>query len=320
MKNKLYMAPILGISNCIYRNIYDRLFDGYDSAIAPFVSACNVENVNSRVLKDLFPERNTARFELIPQIIGKEAKAFISVAKAMYELGYETVNWNLGCPLKKVRNKQRGSGLLPYPDTIVSILDELIAALPNKVSIKVRLGSEDDTEIFRLLPLLNKIPLKDITIHPRTGLQMYGGTVDVDAFEKALALTTHTVIYNGDIFSKDQFDALVTRFPTINQWMIGRGGVVNPFLPEEIKSIRSCSADEKNIRFKQLHAEIFNTYKEELDGTAHVIAKMKEHWFYWSQAFEQSHKILSKISRSKSESNYSSIVDELFDGPVKLII
>lgn len=312
MNQKLYMAPILGISSCIYRNIYDRSFDGYDFAITPFIAACNVETVNSRVLKDLFLERNTAGFELIPQIIGKDAKDFISVAKAIADLGYKTVNWNLGCPLKKVRNKQRGSGLLPYPEKIVDILKEVTAALEIDVSIKVRLGSEDNTELYRLLPLLDDIALKDITIHPRTGLQMYGGTADIDAFERALGLTKHTVIYNGDIFSKEQFYHLVDRFPTVGQWMIGRGGIINPFLPEEIKCIRTCSKDEKLVRLKQFHFDIFAAYKEELDGPAHVINKMKEHWFYWAQAFCDRKKILAKISKTQAIGKYESIVEKIF--------
>lgn len=320
MGNKLYMAPILGISNCIYRNIFDRLFNGYDYAMAPFISACNVETVNSKVLKDLFPERNSASFKIIPQLIGKDAKDFISVARAIYDLGYETVNWNLGCPLKKVRNKKRGSGLLPYPDEIVSLLETIISAIPNKISIKVRLGCEKGDELFKLLPMLDELPLEDITIHPRTASQMYSGQADIDAFEKALGLTKHKVIYNGDIYSTEDFSYLSERFPQIKDWMIGRGGIINPFLTEEIKELRVSDASEKIIRFRELHYKIFEAYQLELDGPAHLLAKMKEHWYYWSQAFVDSRKKMLTLARTKDLQKYQEQVNLIFSDDSQLLI
>ena len=44
------------------------------------------------------------------------------MAKALHDLGYEEVNWNLGCPHKPVRKKQRGSGLLPHPERVDALL------------------------------------------------------------------------------------------------------------------------------------------------------------------------------------------------------
>lgn len=312
MKQQLYMAPILGITNCTYRNVYSYMFKGYDYAMTPFISACNVESVNSRVLRDLFHERNTVGFELIPQILSKDPKGFISVARAIAELGYKTVNWNLGCPHKKVRNKMRGSGLLDHPQMVVEFLEEVIAALSIKVSIKVRLGTDDDQQLYKLLPMLDKLAIQDITIHPRTAKQMYGGKADLDAFKKALSLTKHTVIYNGDIFAGEQFEILTKRFPSIDKWMIGRGGIINPFLPEEIKNIGICSKEEKLIRFKSFHDQIFLAYQKELDGPAHLLGKMKEHWAYWSRAFNSEKKVLVSVAKTKTIPRYSSLIEEIF--------
>lgn len=310
MRDKLYMAPILGITNCIYRNVFTDFFQGYDSAMAPFISACNIESTKSKALRDLFRERNRSDLEIIPQILSKDPKGFISVAKATYDLGYDTVNWNLGCPHKKVRNKMRGSGLLAYPDFILSFLDEIISAVPNKVSIKVRLGSSNADEIYELLPRLNDLPLKDITIHPRTAEQMYSGHADPDAFEKAISLTKHTVIYNGDIFTKDQFANLKKRFNTVDHWMIGRGGIVNPFLTEEIKGIMTSTAEDKLERFRLFHDKILLEYQKELDGPAHLLGKLKEHWHYWALAFENSSHLLSKVSKLKKIKDYEKFVQQ----------
>ncbi len=152
-------------------------------------------------LRDVLPERNDAGFTLIPQILHKSPKDFIVLAKSLYEMGYETVNWNLGCPLPMVRKKKKGAGLLPFSDEIVDFLREVISEIPNQVSIKVRLGAEDKSDLSRLLPMLNGLSLKEIIIHPRTGKQLYAGEADIDAFEECLPLSRHTIVYNGDIDS-----------------------------------------------------------------------------------------------------------------------
>ena len=320
MKQVLYMAPIQGITNCVYRNVYSRLFDGYDFAVTPFIRNCNVSSIKSKALRDILVQRNNADFELIPQILGKSTDDFISLSKIMFEMGYKTVNWNLGCPHKRIRRKNRGAGLLSNPETIVEILNKVITVIPNRISLKVRLGSEDNKELFKLLPLLNDFPLKNIIIHPRIGSQMYSGKVDISAFKKCLSLTTHAVVYNGDIDSLDTFRGLANRLPMVNMWMIGRGGVINPFLPEQIKNLTKDTDKKTNERFVEFHDELFASYQKELSGPAHIIAKMKEMWTYWSKAFEGGNHVLQSISRTRTVNQYASLAEKFFNDKPELLI
>ncbi|MGR3177501.1 MAG: tRNA-dihydrouridine synthase [Candidatus Anammoxibacter sp.] len=321
MKPVLYMAPIQGITNCVYRNVYSRLFGGgYDFAIAPFTRNCNATSTKCKVLRDIFVQRNSTDFELIPQILSRNAGDFINLAKIMFEMGYKTVNWNLGCPHIRVRRKKKGSGLLSEPDTVVKILEEVITAIPYQISLKVRLGNEDNNELFKLLPLLNDFALKKIIIHPRIGSQMYSGVADISAFEKCLSLTRHPVVYNGDIDSVDTYRRLAERFPTVNMWMIGRGGIVNPFLPEQIKNSTNNAVNNTQEKFVEFHNELFATYENELSGPAHLIAKMKEMWRYWSEAFEGGNRVLHSLSRTKNVNQYVSMVEKFFCDKPKLLI
>jgi len=320
MKPVLYMAPMRGVTNCVYRNVYSSMFGGYDFAVTPFIRNSNVLNIDCKVLRDLFVQRNNADFELIPQILSKSIKDFISLSKIMFDMGYKTVNWNLGCPYKKIRRKSRGAALLSEPETVVHILNEVIAVVPNHISLKVRLGNENNNELFKLLPLLNDFPLENIIIHPRTASQMYSGEVDISAFEKCLSLTKHSVVYNGDIDSFDTFMALANRLPEINMWMIGRGGVINPFLPEHIKNLTRDTGMKTIERFVRFHDELFDTYKKELSGPAHIIAKMTELWSYWSKAFEGGNRVLRSVSRTKKINQYVSLIDKYFYNEPKLLI
>ena len=317
MKPTLYMAPVLGITGWVYRNAYSRFFGGYDFAITPFIKS---SKGRPSTLWDIRPENNDVRFNIVPQVLDRDADNFVPLARSIFDLGYDTVNWNLGCPLPMVRKKGRGSGMLPLPHEIVSFLEKVMPNMPNKLSIKVRLGSESATDLVKLLPLLNDVPLKEIIIHPRTGKQMYTGEVDLDAFEDAISVTKHKIVYSGDINSVKTFKMLSERFSSVSGWMLGRGGITNPFLPEEIKGFPQSTDQEKLDRFLAFHDEVFLGYQKELSGPGHLIGKMKEAWRYWADAFEGGNRLLFKITRTKTADKYRATVSDFFGKKPKLRI
>lgn len=307
------MAPIQGITDCVYRNAYSRLFAGYDFAVTPFIRSCVVTSNTCQALRDLFPQHNDTRFALIPQILSNTPSDFISIAKALFDLGYKTVNLNLGCPIRQVRSKRRGAGMLPFPTEIMGMLNTIIQAIPNQLSIKVRLGSENNREFIDLIPLLNDLPLKDIIVHPRIGSQMYEGEVDLTAFAEILFLSKHSIIYSGDIDSPETFKRLASRFPDISGWMIGRSGITNPFLPEQIKKLRGETAQEKLNRFISFHGELFDVYQKTLTRPALITDKMKALWSYWAKTFAGGDKFFKAISRTRSVNRYLFLVKKYFD-------
>ncbi len=308
MANSLCLAPIRGITDAVYRDVYARYFPGFDLAMAPFLSTYQGNKVKPARLAELLPENNQG-LPLVPQLLAKNPDNFMSVARILFDMGYGTINWNLGCPYPMVANKLRGSGLLPFPDRIEAFLEK-VCTLPCNISIKTRLGRKDSSEIFKLLPVFNKFPLAEIIIHPRTGIQMYTGTVDLDTFSRCLPLCNHPVVYNGDITNTESFSSLQQRFPTISRWMIGRGALTNPFLPAEIQEM-SIPAD-KIATIAAFHDEIYHRYSNLLAGPAHLLGRMKGLWYYLAGSFENSRKILKKIQKTKTTDSYRLICREIF--------
>ncbi len=308
---RLYMAPIRGVTDHIYRNTFAAHFSGFDTAVAPFIASPSGNKIRKKYLKGVLPENNVT-MPVIPQILSKSADGFILLANRLFDLGYETVNWNLGCPYPQVANKQRGSGLLPHTDLIHSFLDNVIPSINGQLSIKTRLGRNTKTNIFVLLPVLDAYPIEEIIIHPRTGVQMYEGTPDLDAFETCLTLTRHPVVYNGDIRTADDFNQLSERFATINRWMVGRGALVDPFLPKMITTGTHDTADRVR-RMQSFHDSLFEQYSRILSGPTHILDRMKGLWQYFSQPFSDCKKAVKKIKKSKTPDQYQSIVDAFFE-------
>ncbi|MCD4781721.1 MAG: tRNA-dihydrouridine synthase family protein [Candidatus Omnitrophica bacterium] len=320
MTPKLYMAPLQGVTNAIYREIYSKFFTGYDRALAPFTKSHKTHGVKKSSLRDILPERNHTSFALIPQILSKSSVEIIALATSMHHLGYPVVNWNLGCPLPKIRRKQRGSGLLPFGDHIVQILEDVIPAIRNQISIKVRLGCEDNHDLLRLLPRLDVFPLTEIVIHPRTGQQMYSGQTDLAIFEECLKITCHKIVYNGDIKTAPDYRQLANRFPTVQRWMIGRGGVINPFLPELIKQPKYLSTGDKFEKFLAFQQAIFEAYRHELSGPGHLLGKIKEIWAYWAKAFSNKDDVLKSVTRARSVAQYQKAIDRIRKRPESFML
>jgi tRNA-dihydrouridine synthase len=304
----LILAPMRGITTMHYRQAFVRHFQGLDIEMAPFIPTVGAERINPKLLKDVLPE-NQSGLPMIPQVIGNNADDFVQMNIALHDLGYDEVNWNLGCPHKPIRKKRRGSGLLPYTDTVDTILDQVCERSPVKISVKVRLGVSDKSELMKLIPVLNKYPLSEVIVHPRTAEQMYDGTVDLDAFEEAFQALEHTVCYNGDINDLAFFQSLEKRFPTIGRFMLGRGLLANPFLCEQIKN-RKSNVENAIPRIAAFHDDLVSNYETVLHGDHPVLGKMKEFWTYQAEHLSNGHKMFKKLKKTQHLGNYKDIVSE----------
>ena len=125
-----YFAPLEGITGYLYRNIHHKHFPGIDRYYSPFVVTRDGGIMKRKELRDILPENNR-EVTLIPQILTNHAENFLCAAETMYELGYQEVNLNLGCPSGTVTGKGRGSGFLKWENR-----SKLAAFLRRDLSIR----------------------------------------------------------------------------------------------------------------------------------------------------------------------------------------
>lgn len=307
----LYLAPLQGLTVSFYRNLYHQYFGGIDTYYAPFIATTHMRKTKSTIFKDLYAENNNPEIKVIPQLLGNDGEDFRFYAQAITKLGYDEVNWNIGCPYPTVTKKKKGSGLLPHPDLIETFLDEACKDSSYKVSVKMRLGLHDVEEGMKVMELLNKYPLKNVILHGRTGDQRYGGTVNLDAFDVLYKECKHPLIYNGDIFTYEDYQRIQERFPHIDSFMLGRGALRDPFLPSIIKN-GGETQDNELEKIKCLHDEVFKYYEDYLSGETHLCDRMKEFWIYLSDHLDPSGKMFKKIKKAKNKNAYLSVVNQIF--------
>lgn len=308
---KYYMAPMEGLTGYVYRNAYHKFFRPMDRYFTPFIANKKMSNGE---IRDLLPEHNEG-MHVVPQILTNRSEDFLAVAKEIAQYGYDTVNLNVGCPSGTVVAKGRGAGLLAEPEVLDRFLYEIFEGYAGKISIKTRIGMEDENEWQDILAVYEKYPLEELIIHPRVRKDFYKGNPRLDAFSYAMEESGHRLCYNGDICSAEDLQDRKERFPDLDRVMLGWGLLCNPFLIEMSKTADDAAHDhmqEKKDRLYAFHQEILEGYIQIMSGDRNVLFRMKELWFYLGDCFTNADKYLKKIKKSERLVAYQAAVDALF--------
>jgi len=308
---KIYFAPLQESTDYIYRSAHAKFFGGVDKYFAPYIVRQNDGTVKTSHLRDIKSENNL-NYPLVPQILAGNSEDFIFLATLLQDSGYKEINWNLGCPYPMVTNKGLGSGLLPFPDRIKSILEASLPKINCSISIKMRSGLQSHDEIFKIIDVLNEFPLNEIILHPRFGKQLYRGEADEMIFAEVHKTLKHPLVYNGDIDSMEKLNRLNQRYGDITTWMIGRGVLKNPFFALLLKTGVIPEKEKQLEILRNFHDEIFLKYSNFLNGSSHILMRMEKFWSYFSFAFPDQHKTFKRIKKASNLVKYEAAVNENF--------
>lgn len=311
MDTTLLSSPLQGFTDFRFRNAFHKYFGGIDTFYSPYIKLNGKLVVKGSYERDILPENNST-LQVIPQIITNDAEEFLFVAKYVKQLGYNELNWNLGCPYPMVAKSGMGSGLICNTGRIDEILERAHNETDIIVSMKMRMGYDNPSEILDVFPILEKFPIKNIAIHARIGKQLYKGGVDLDSFQKCLDVSKHKLYYNGDITSVEKFRMLKERFPSIDHFMIGRGLIADPFLPSMIKNNTTEYPKNRFEIFEEFHDTIYRDYDAYLQGPTPIKMKMLGFWEYFSESFSNPQKTYKKIKKAGNSKHYEEAVREIF--------
>lgn len=314
---KFYLAPMEGLTGFVFRNAYQKHFGDIDTYFTPFI---NNKKMNYKEIKDILPEHNKG-MHVVPQILTNRAEDFLAIAKELGDYGYESVNLNLGCPSGTVVTKHRGAGFLAVPEELDHFLEEIFADCPLRISVKTRIGINDAGEWERILSIYEKYPMEELIIHPRVQKDFYNNTPDMDAFLYAVENSRHTLCYNGDICSVDDYKAWIQKMEGKDRehgsgstaqhtehMMLGRGILKNPGLVGELMGHAPITKDQ----FHAFHDDVLKGYLDVMSGERNTLFRMKELWFYFAKYFTEPEKYVKQIKKTQRVAEYRVIVDNLF--------
>ena len=233
LANRLFAAPMAGVTDRPFRQLCKRLGAGY--AVS--------EMVTSR--KDLFNSLKTSRRanhdgEVAPiavQIAGTDAAMMAEAAAYNVDRGAQIIDINMGCPAKKVCNKWAGSALMQDEPLALEIIEAVVAACAPRnvpVTLKMRTGwCAAERNAVRIAQAAERAGIAMVTVHGRTREQGYQGQAEYDTVSAVKAALRIPVVANGDIDTpeKARHVLAVTGADAI---MVGRAAQGRPWIFREI--------------------------------------------------------------------------------------
>ena len=249
-KYPILLAPMEDVTDISFRLMCKQF--GADMVYTEFVSSdALIRSVNKteQKLKVSDDER-----PVVIQIYGREVEAMVEAAKICEQARPDVLDINFGCPVKRVAGKGAGAGMLRNTPLMTEITREVVKAVNIPVTVKTRLGWDNDSKIIvDLAEELQDTGIAALAIHGRTRSQMYTGEADWTLIgEVKNNPRMHIpIIGNGDVTTpegcKEKFDKY-----GVDAVMIGRGSIGRPWIFREISHFLKTG--------EQLPAESFQWY------------------------------------------------------------
>ncbi|MBP5491571.1 MAG: tRNA-dihydrouridine synthase family protein [Clostridiales bacterium] len=308
---KIYAAPLEGVTTYIFRKAYNEIYGSVDKYFAPFLSPAENCPMTPREKKDIAPENNSG-INLVPQILTCRSEHFIEAGKELASMGYKEINLNLGCPSGTVCAKGKGSGFLHEKDALQKFLDDIYSyseAEGMKISIKTRLGYADPEEFYELVEIFNAFPVRELIVHPRIRTDFYKGEPRKEFFTYALEHVKCPLVYNGNIFSCEDYEEFSSYFGvSLDPIMLGRGLVSDPSLAGKLKG-ETVQTDFAKLR--KLHDILYHKYQKIMSPDINVLYKMRELWTYWQVLFEDKDREIKRLLKAKKYAEYEAIASRI---------
>lgn len=216
------------------------------------------------------------------QIFGSEIESMRQAAEIIEKTNPDIIDINYGCPVKKVTCKGAGSGLLQDIPKMVRMTKEIVDATNLPVTVKTRLGWDDDTKfVVDTAERLQDIGIEAISIHGRTRKQMYKGEADWTLIgEVKNNQRMHIPVFgNGDIDSPEKAVEYKNRYG-VDGIMIGRATIGYPWFFNEVKHFIKTGTHlakptiAERVQAAKDHLQMSVNWKGETLG----IAEMKRHY------------------------------------------
>ena len=229
----VFLAPMEDVTDISFRLLCKQF--GADMVYTEFVSSdALIRHVNKTKAKLEVCEEERP---VVIQLYGREVEAMAEAARICEAAKPDIIDINFGCPVKKVAGKGAGAGMLRNPELMLEITRAVVDAVKLPVTVKTRLGWDQDTKIIvDLAERLQDCGIAALAIHGRTRSQMYTGEADWTLIRdvKNNPRMYIPIIGNGDITSGEKCKKAFDEYG-VDAVMIGRGSIGCPWLFREVK-------------------------------------------------------------------------------------
>ena len=318
------LAPMAGVTDTVFRR-FIRNLGGCGLIMTEFTSSDGViaddrrkkagqKTIRRNSFNYLYYESD--EHPIVAQLFGSDPAVLAGAARVVEDLGFDGVDLNFGCPVKKVTNCNGGSGLLRDLPLIRQILEQVRAAVSIPFTCKFRTGWSD-TEIVccEVGRLAEACGLQGVALHGRTREQGYAGNANWDRIAELKQAVSIPVIGNGDVFSPE--DAVrMFQHTGCDGVMIGRAAASNPWIFRQIQQYVATGQYDQPT--EQDRYEMIRDYYRMLMNrgdhiSGRVDGKMKQFATYFTRGVRNGSQLRKAIYRCGDPQEVIDAVERFFE-------
>lgn len=309
----LLLAPMEDVSDPPFRAVCKQ--NGADLMYTEFISSEGlIRDAAKSVQKlDIFDYERPVGI----QIFGNEIGSMREAAAIVEEAGPDILDINYGCPVNKVACKGAGAGILLDIDKMVSMTAEIVKAVTIPVTVKTRLGWDNDTiRIVEVAERLQDVGIQAISIHARTRKQMYKGEADWSYLNKVKENPRlHIPVFgNGDIDSPEKALEYKQKY-NVDGMMIGRASIGYPWIFNEIKHFLETGEKlappelEERIQVAKKHLD----FSVEWKGPKLGILEMRRHYTNYFRGMPNFKQYRTEMVTAEAYEHVCEILEQVSD-------
>jgi tRNA-dihydrouridine synthase B len=234
-------AALSGYSDSPMRTIARRLGASYSLCEVMLDQFLNA--IKQRQRTNHYLHINDEEHPVAGQLMGSEPEQFASAAKRLAAAGFDVIDINFGCPVKKVLGRCRGGFHLSQPDVALEIIGRVRESVPAEipVTVKMRRGLDDTAEsrdnFYTIFDGAFERGVAAITVHGRTVKQRYIGPSNWNFLRELKQYAPHrTVLGSGDLFTPEAcLDMMAST--GVNGVTVARGAIGNPWIFAQCRAL-----------------------------------------------------------------------------------
>jgi len=301
----LSLAPMAGSTDSAFRRICRRM--GATSVVTEMVAAAGLSrrSVKSHKLLHFHEEENPIGV----QLFGSRPGDFENASEIVSEMGFDFIDINAGCPVKKVVKNGSGSALLRNIPALAAIVRAVLSGTSLPVTVKIRTGWSPSEPVPDYLPrILADEGAAAIAVHGRYRSDMFSGEVRKWEIERIVQNSPVPVIANGNSVSVS--DAIELRDSTgASGLMIGRGALGNPWI---FRGIAGSPEDAFPLP-SEVVSVIMQQYElmSEYIPERHLYHILRGHLLHYIKGFRGASELRSRAVKVESREDLSIILSEL---------